>query len=204
MKKPLNEKPHVVKERTKDMPVTGDLRGLGYDPVLKETEPYAFAAIHGLEHGHISKIAHTFELDIEGVGQTNTFMLRTKNYKTTTPKEQSVFLLGASLMLCRTHTQAKIYLDQASGLHIKLDEAINSKQASKHSHERMIANWLKQPHHFSMGAAIQLNLSHAGFSIIPKEEMRHFEHHDLEALHREFAKSLQASNTQTDKQRQVR
>ncbi len=191
------KKPHVIKERTKDEPIQGDLRGLGHDPLITDSEPFAFLTVCGLSHDVVRSLADAFKCTVHETKYHQTFWLKCNAQAIPHRKAQAIQLLGAGFVFNKKHDHAKLYLDEASGLHNAMENATHENKEHHHSPESMIKTWVQSPQTFSIGATTQLHLSQAGFHLSCQDELLHLTKGHIDQLFNEATSQTQQFQTAT-------
>lgn len=171
----------LVKERKENSNIENDLRGLGSDPILDNSAPFATLSIHGLNLEDDSEIRGRYNLTAKN-SQSKCFDLTCKEIREGEHKLQAMTLFVAALALFKRHSHIALHLYESS----KYTEQLNS------SHSRTNVN--EKSGTLMLTPSIQHHLAHAGFSVQATNKNQILGHQQIGSLIRELENHKQQTH----------
>jgi len=189
----------VIKDRATESKIENDLRGLGHDPLLQDSENFSFLAVKNVDQQTITSVVTAFNLECDHVQNEKISILRCKKEGKLNQKEQTIYILGAAIVLKKKSNQGHFYCDVTSGLKIHLEKEIHNTNQSVHEPMEKIKHWIHSEDPFVLSVPVQIHLNSAGFPVEVTNEAQKINNHQLEQLFNTLTQHQQNQRTGTEK-----
>ncbi|PIU00851.1 MAG: hypothetical protein COT74_02830 [Bdellovibrionales bacterium CG10_big_fil_rev_8_21_14_0_10_45_34] len=188
----------VIKERSQNLYVENDLRGLGPDHLLTHSESFAFLAVKTHDSKVIHEAAGHFQCLVSHK-QNEQIVLRLENSNGLKPDLLSLFATG--IYISSKAPESYLLVSEARVLAAILKDRLNVSSGTKNSVEDMkdfalsqaCKDWQPDKGVLGLCGLTQWTLNHAGFPLTPTEALLYFGESDIRDV-REYWLSLTQSN----------
>lgn len=177
----------VIKQRRISNQVPNDLRGLGEDDLISNTQPIAFLSIKGVQRATLDATAKKFNLSFEDSKHKNichmTYVGKNHN---TNYKHQTLYLFGAALEIGHKRPELKMHLGLMDKFGQTLTQAIEDQRQKKQpSFDDLALLYLKRNIRFSFTPLAALILRQTAIPVVVTHHPS-LTHDEMEHLYQGF------------------